>query len=653
MVQPASDHTEPRVPKGRETLTWRSTLVLAAWFGLIGGVLDLGMIFARRDVFHTSPYYEQGRHFLWTVPLSNLIVMLALGLPIAGIRRIRPGLVSPRTAVLLFATLAIWGPLLRAPIHGLASLVVAAGAARLSSRWVADHAAGFGRFAALSLAGFLVVMVGTAATGLWRDAAAERGARARLPAPPSQAPNVLLVVMDTVRAESLGLHGYARDTSPNLSRWARAGVQFRWAMSPAPWTFPSHCSFLTGRWPTALDAHWKPVLDSNVPTVAEFLAGRGYLTAGFAANTFWCSYESGLDRGYVHYEDYPLTPATILGCTQPGRWLLENLRDPGDYCAAKWSRAQSRDAAGINRAFLDWLSREQGSGRPFFAFLNYLDAHEPFLPPRDGGLRFGLRPGSAAESRMLLEYWDRDKRTLRPRDVELARDAYDDCIAALDRQVGALLDQLDRRGVLANTVVIVTSDHGEEFGEHGVFNHGFSLYAPEVHVPLLILGPSIPAGRAVDRPVGLRDLPSTIADLAGLGAVAPFPGRSLASCWRSEGDAGDARPLTAFSEVDIPVEIIPQRGRGPSQRGLTVSLVDGGLHYLLDVRGTEELYDLAADPGESRDLHKDPARAPALDRFRNALGEILRETRATGGAGAAYLKQFRSWLGSVAPAPRL
>lgn len=99
--------------------------------------------------------------------------------------------------------------------------------------------------------------------------------------------------------------------------------------------------------------------------------------------------------------------------------------------------------------------------------------------------------------------------------------------------------------------------------------------------------------------------------------------------------------------------IIPERGRGPSQRGWTVSLVDAGLHYLLDVRGTEELYDLAADPGEIRDIHKDPARGPALDRFRNALGEILMGIRSPGGPGSAYLKQLRSWLGSMAPPPRL
>src|SRR3979411_2606482 len=109
---------------------------------------------------------------------------------------------------------------------------------------------------------------------------------------------------------------------------------------------------------------------------------------------------------------------------------------------------------------------------------------------------------------MLMDYWDLDKTKLGARDVALARDSYDDCIAYLDRQVGSLLDELDRRGVLRDTLVIITSDHGEEFGEHGVFNHGYSLYLAEIHVPLVILSAAAPASRSVAQPVSLRDLPA-------------------------------------------------------------------------------------------------------------------------------------------------
>ncbi len=625
-------------------------LVLAAWFGLMGGYLDLGMIALRRDVLHASLYYEQGKHFLWTVPVANLAVMMVPWLLVAGVNRLRPGRGSLRAATLLFAALALWGPLLRAPLYAAATLVVALGAARLISRWIQRHAAGFLRFARSSLIALVALVSITAVVTYGRQALAESRALARLAAPPVGAGNVLLVVMDTVRADSLGLYGHTRDTTPHLSRWARRGVRFDWALAPAPWTFPSHGSFLTGQWPSVLNAHWNPILSPAYPTLAEFLAARGYLTAGFAANTHWCSYESGMDRGFVHYEDYPLTPWTILGTTAPGRWLLENLRDPRDYYSLKWIRSQSRDAGAINRAFFDWLSRERGRGRPFFAFLNYLDAHEPFLPPA-GGVHFGLVPDSPGESRMLLEYWDRDKLRLSEHDVELARDAYEDCIAALDRQVGSLLEELERRGLLGQTVVIITSDHGEQFGEHGVFNHGFSLYAHEVHVPLLILAPTAPAGSTISDPVSLRDLPATVVDLLGLGPGSPFPGRSLAESWRPAPRAGESRSRQAVSEVDIPVVIIPQRGRGPNQRGFTMSLVAEGLHYLLDIRGTEELYDLAADPRERRDVRNDPGRSAALDRLRKGLALSIRENRGTTGVARDYLDRLRRVLDSLVRRP--
>jgi arylsulfatase A-like enzyme len=639
-------HARPALAIG-SVLAPGSALVLAAGIGLVGGYLDLVMIVLKRDVGHAGFYYEQSRHFRWTVPLANLAVMMVPGLLVAVVNRLRPGRISPRSAIWLFATLAIWMPLLRAPLYGAATLLVAAGLARWISRIAAGHPRATRRLARVGLVAGLVLLSATAIVSLRRQALAESQALARLPAAPAGAGNVILIVMDTVRAESLGLYGYRRDTSPELARWAKRGVRFDWAMAPAPWTFPSHGSFLTGRWPSELNAHWTPILDPTAPTLAGFLASRGVVTAGFAANTHWCSYESGMDRGFVHYEDYPLTWRTILGSTVPGAWLLSNLRAPGDYYALKWIKSQSRGAREVNGALLDWLARRRPAGRPFFAFLNYLDAHEPFLAPPGESGRFGLRPESAEDSRMLLEYWDRDKFTLKARDVELARDAYDDCIAALDRQVGALLDELERRGVLRDTHVIITSDHGEEFGEHGIFNHGFSLYAPEVHVPLLIVSPEAPAGRTIAESVSLRDLPATILDLLSLGRGAPLPGRSLAGSWRA---AGTPRG-PALSEVYIPAVIAPQRGRGPNQRELTFSLVADGLHYLLDVRGSEELYDLAADPLELQNLKDAPGRYAALRRFRLAIRKVLAEDRLTGRVAEDYQRRFEALLESLIPAP--
>ena len=653
-MQPVLDNSVPKelTPSQTTSLSTGTALILAGWFGLVGGYLDLGMIFLKRDLFHVTLYYELGRHFCWMVPVAHLAVMLVLGLWIAGVNWLRKGLISLRSAFLVYATLATWGPLWRAPLYSLATLFAAVGAARLISRPLARHARGFHQFAWPSLIVLLVLVAATAANSLRQQSRAESRAIAQLPAPPAGAGNVLLIVMDTVRASSLGLYGYDRDTSPHLSRWAKRGVRFDWALGAAPWTFPSHCSFLTGQWPSTLGADWEPVVNPSYPTLAEVLSTRGYITAGFAANTHWCSYESGMNRGFAHYEDYPLTPSIVLGTTGPGRWLVENLRHPRDYYSVKWIRSQSRDAAQINRSFLDWLSRNELVVRPFFAFLNYLQPTSRSWPD-DEGVHFGRRPESRGDYRMLLEYWDRNKLELGEHDVELARDSYDNCIAALDRQIGLMLDELDPRGVLRDTLVIITSDHGEQFGEHGVFNHGFSLYTQEVHVPLLIIGPSVPPGQTVSDPVSLRDLPATVVDLLGLGRASTFPGRSLAESWPPNARVGHSSASTALSEVDIPTVIAPERGRGPIQRGFTTSLVENGLHYLLDARGTEELYDLASDSQELRDLRNTPGRETALDDLRNALARILRDHHPSGGVAAAYLKQLLRILGSMIPPPSI
>ncbi|MFO0953014.1 MAG: sulfatase-like hydrolase/transferase [Isosphaeraceae bacterium] len=289
------------------------------------------------------------------------------------------------------------------------------------------------------------------------------------------------------------------------------------------------------------------------------------------------------------------------------------------------SRSSRKSAARINGDFLGWLD-SLGDGRPFFAFLNFYDAHHPYLTPEpedEPGPESG--PGHDAcgpppaysddDVRMLREWWEFDKRGLDARRVDLIRDSYERCITYLDAHIGRLLDELDRRGVLKNTLVIVTADHGEHLGERKLFGHGTSLYNQEVHVPLLVIAPGGKgAGRVVRSPVSLRDLAATVMDVVGLSNASPFPGQSLAQAWTGSVDA-DLGP--ALSEVQTPPVFDPNLGASPVQRGPMTSLVGWGYHYIRNGDGREELYALD-DPAEEHDLASKPEAAETLARLRSA-----------------------------------
>src|SRR5262249_51711665 len=196
-------------------------------------------------------------------------------------------------------------------------------------------------------------------------------------------------------------------------------------------------------------------------------------------------------------------------------------------------KGESRvEGAGVSGEFRTWLSRPREPARPFFAFLNYFDAPSPYLLPPGTPYRFGRPPKTDADVNLLLEWFYLDKLRLPPNYVNLAKDCYDSCLAYLDEKLGELFDELRRRGVLDSTLVIVTADHGEGLGEHNLFFHGESLYRTEIRVPLLIVTPGQDRSVTVGETISLRDLPATIADLAGQGTGAPFPGASLTRLWR-------------------------------------------------------------------------------------------------------------------------
>jgi arylsulfatase A-like enzyme len=584
-----------------------------------------------------------GRDFPWTVPVGHALLLLLPGVLVAIMNRLRPGRVSLRAAAWLFATLAIWAALLRMPLYGACTILLAIGVSRPFSAALARKGTPW-RLLRSILAGSVGVLAVLAAVSSGREAIRERVALAGLPPPRPGARNVILIVWDTVRAYNLSLYGYPRMTTPNLARWAREGVRFDTALAPAPWTFPSHSSFFTGEWPFRINSQWKFTLDAPAPTLAEYLASRGYQTGGFAANTRCCSYESGLARGFAHFEDYPLTLRSVVGRTAPGNWLLRNFLYRFNYYQMKWIYHESHGAQGTDLAFLDWLRRRRAD-RPFYAFLNYFDAHDPYIPPPGYEGRFGIRPRAPGGYYFLFDYMEMDKQRLMKRDVEMARDCYDDCIRFLDDELDRLLNELRAQRLLDNTVVIITSDHGEAFGDHGVFGHSHSLFFDEIGVPLVILAPGAPAGRVVDSPISLRDLPATVVDLLGLSAGAPFRGRSLAAYFGTA--RGEARPgiaTPALSEQANAEAFKPPHRSDRKHGGYQMSLVASGHHYVRDGFGAEMLFDLRRDPFERNNLMNSSDGGQLTRDFRKTLLEVLTDSPGSAEVEEAYLGSYRRGL---------
>ncbi|MEZ4588511.1 MAG: sulfatase [Gemmatimonadales bacterium] len=578
--------------------------LLAIFAGLVGGWLDVLSLALRRVL--VEPLVFVGHQVGWTAPLAVVALYLGVALGVGLLSRLVPRVPGWRLGLWTMAFLSVFGMLYNFPqVHRLAALVLSAGVATVTTRTLAAREPRVRQWLRRAAPATLLVWAVWAGGSLVRDAWRERRAGAALPAARAGAPNVLLIVLDTVRAMSLSLYGYARQTTPELERWSARGVTFDNAYATAPWTLPSHASLLTGRWMHELSADWMVPLDATYPTLSEFLAAAGYRTGGFVANTDYCSAEVGLDRGFSRYEDYVLTPGQILRSSALWRAIsrIETLR----RLIGNYDNLGRKMAPDINRAFLRWADADP---RPFFAMLNYYDAHRPYLPPDPWPDRFRTDDVSL-NVRYRKENGNEPNPT--PARVQGAVDAYDGAIAYLDSEIGRLLAELESRGLLENTIVVITADHGEELFEHEIWDHGNTLYDPSVHVPLLILAPGLPTAARVGTPVSLREVPATVVDLLRL-ADSPFPGRSLARWW----DEGMAPPVpdTVFTGVR---KVPRQPFWYPVSQGDVIGVQTGPLRYLRNLGdGTEQLFDHRTDRAELSDLAADTAWRARLEPLRRA-----------------------------------
>jgi arylsulfatase A-like enzyme len=564
-------------------------LVVAAWFALTFGLAEAGVLLYRSLIL--NEFIWSSRDVLWMAPLAYLI---AYGFPAATLAladRWWPRLVPPLPVVVGVLTCVATALLLRLAanhrIHDLALLVLGAGVAVQVGRGFASRPSWLTgmRWSIPRLAAAILV-----ASAGWRGYRlyAESRAQARLPTPPAGAPNVLLLLLDTVRGDNVSLYGYGRPTTPRLDAWARRGIVFERAVAPSTWTLQSHASFFTGRYPHELGVDFFTPLDDTYSTLAGWLQSMGYRTGGFVANRVYAGYESGLARGFIRYSGYRATLKQILLSAELGQYLSD------------WNSQlvlRTRDAklvTVVNDEFLDWLD-DLPAQRPFFAFLNYMEAHVPYTAPDSLRRVFGA---------------DTSDRAI---------DAYDAAIAHMDQEIGGLLDTLAARGTLARTIVIVTSDHGELFGEHGIWEHANNLYYRGLRVPLVLLLPDGPAGLRVEAPVSLRRIPATIERLLATGGTPVFPGPSLVASW--DRDVARAETPQPFIVAEL-----AQRPRAPARfhnaRGPALSLLRGRYHYIRAGSGREELYDYWADPAEQVDLVGTPDGQTQLRAFRLLAASI-------------------------------
>jgi arylsulfatase A-like enzyme len=394
-----------------------------------------------------------------------------------------------------------------------------------------------------------------------------------------------------------------------MERWARRGVVFENAVAPSSYTLTSHASMFTGRYPHELSADWCTPLERSCPTLAEVLSARGYMTAGFVGNKLNAGRQTGLERGFAHFEAHRLIFGEFLDRSGLCRSFCEMppVRTLFDCYEDRWGRVAAEE---VNRRFLGWLEG-QTPGQPYFAFLNYVDCHTVYLPRTSFARPDQPFPREAKQKSFGWTMEAFMRQDMPPDYLPLVLDAYDACLRELDGRVNELLTELQTADRLRNTIVIILSDHGEQFGEHGLVQHADSLYRPAVHVPLVVLHPKNAAGKRVRDMVTLRDLPATILDLLGMSS-AGLPGDSFAGAIAAGSTAGLSASTPKFAFMGKGINFPDWH---PNARDSVKAVFLEGKHYIKSDK-QEELYDFETDLEEKNNLAGTESARLLLERCR-------------------------------------
>lgn len=464
-------------------------------------------------------------------------------------------------------------------------------------------------------------------------AAAWWGVRSRAP----RQPNVLIVLWDTVRADRLTPYDERRATTPSLARWAEQSVVFEHAVSPGMWTVPSHASMFTGVPPTThgtgMDHLW---LDDRHLTMAEWFGSHGYDTYAFSANPNLSTRRVNLLQGF-----------TTVDVSWQGKWsrvALQNARSklipedasteispsyvgpappPLEPQSAFWDAGPA-----AQQAFVAWLDHRDDD-RPFFAYLSYMEAHKPRIPSlaarravaENPDLERQLGTDLSFDNQLLYSYGRRDYTR---EELAAIKQVYDAALWDLDRTTTALFADLEQRGLLDDTIVVFTSDHGEQLGEHHLFGHRNGVYQTLLHVPLVITWRGTLEPRRVKGPVSTMDLFDTLVAAAGL--PAPDGVRSGGDLLRSK--PGIWGVFTESLDRDTPGfervrHLSPDLVDNPWDRQFR-AMFDGRWKLIEASDGETRLFDVHADPHEREDLTAaQPQRVAELTERLHALSASL------------------------------
>lgn len=382
-------------------------------------------------------------------------------------------------------------------------------------------------------------------------------------------PNLLLISIDSLRADHLGSYGYPRDTSPAIDALAASGVRFENAMAQAPWTLPSHASLLTSLYPRSHGAtDRKARLGPRTPSLAGALKKAGYQTHAIVSGTFMQA-QFGLDAGFESYDDR----------------------------IAQGSHSKSHEVVtspDIHERVVGFLDESEA---PFFLFVHYWDVHYDYVAPAPYDTLFDPDYAGDVDSTRFIGN-PAIRADMDPRDLQHIVALYDGEIAWVDSHIALLMAELERRQLLHSTIVVLTSDHGDEFYEHGGKGHQHSLYQELVHVPLIIRAPGL-APRTLETPVELVDVMPTLLDLMQLPAPTTMQGQTLAPLLTGDDTSHAAEPI----QVSETTKARKSRDDSRKSNASTVTQAGRKLIWFDEDRYPPELYELGTDPSEQTNLY--------------------------------------------------